>query len=307
MKNKILGKKLLSDNKNLYRSIHSKFLKETIQRVSSAINKNDFKIKKIEKKIAADIGCGKLGLGAINLINLGFRNIQLFDLNKKNVISAKKNILKNFRTSKIKLNITFKSGNLENFKFRNNFFDLVLCQGVLHHIEKDMSCIRNIYNSMKKKGIFLLTVQGKRGLVTNITYDVLARSYHSDKNIKIFFDKIFKKPIILKNHINFLKKNSDKNGKKFLDLFIKMANSDFMQTLEDRVKSKRYYQYTFKEIKFKLKKTGFSKISKIKKLSKIKYKNLRQIFNSLYINKNHNLSKIFFGNDSSHINLRIIK
>ena len=79
-----------------------------------------------------------------------------------------------------------------------------------------------------------------------------------------------------------------------MDLFIKMANSDFMQTLEDRVKSKRYYQYTFKEIKFKLKKTGFSKISKIK-LSKIKYKNLRQIFNSLYINKNHNLSKYFLG------------
>ena len=51
------------------------------------------KLKK-QRKIAADIGCGKLGLGAINLINLGFRNIQLFDLNKKNVISAKKNILK---------------------------------------------------------------------------------------------------------------------------------------------------------------------------------------------------------------------
>ena len=83
MKNKILGKKLLSDNKNLYRSIHSKFLKETIQRVSSAIIlKMILKLKKM-KKIAADIGCGKLGLGAINLINLGFRNIQLFDLNKK--------------------------------------------------------------------------------------------------------------------------------------------------------------------------------------------------------------------------------
>ena len=63
-----------------------------------------------------------------------------------------------------------------------------------------------------------------------------------------------------------------------------MANSDFMQTLEDRVKSKNI-MCTCQKIKFKLKKTGFSKISKIKKLSKIKYKNLRQIFNSLYVKK----------------------
>ena len=69
-------------------------MKDTIQRVSSAINKSDLKIKNVEQKMTADIGCGKLGLGAINLINIGFRNIQLFDLNKKNVISARKNIFK---------------------------------------------------------------------------------------------------------------------------------------------------------------------------------------------------------------------
>lgn len=307
MKNKILGKKLLFDNKNLYRSIHNKFLKETILRVSSALNKNDIKITNLEKKIAADIGCGKLGLGAINLINLGFRNIQLFDLNKKNVNSAKKNIIKTFKKKKIKLNISTKSGNLENFKFENNYFDLVLCQGVLHHIERDVKSLKNIYNSMKKNGVFLLTVQGKGGIVTNITYDVLAKGYHNDRETKLFFDKIFKKPSLLKKYVGFLKKNSDNQGKIFLELFLKMANADFMQTLEDRIKSKRYYQYTFKEIQTKLKKVGFRKISKIKKLSKFKYRNLRQIFNSLYIHKNNNLSKIFFGKDSSHINLRIIK
>ena len=69
----------------------------------------------------------------------------------------------------------------------------------------------------------------------------------------------FSKPNILKNHISFLKKHTDKNGKRFLDLFIKMANSDFMQTLEDRIKSKRYYRYSFIEIKSKLKKIGFTK------------------------------------------------
>ena len=162
-------------------------------------------------------------------------------------------------------------------------------------------------NSMKKNGVFLLTVQGKGGIVTNITYDVLAKGYHNDRETKLFFDKIFKKPSLLKKYVGFLKKNSDNQGKIFLELFLKMANADFMQTLEDRIKSKRYYQYTFKEIQTKLKKVGFRKISKIKKLSKFKYRNLRQIFNSLYIHKNNNLSKIFFGKDSSHINLRIIK
>lgn len=298
---------LIKNNKILYGSIHDKYKKETIKRISTVISKEEIGINNLKDKIAADIGCGRLGLGAINLINLGFNNIFLFDLSKQNVIHAKKNIIKLFKNTNRNLNIQIKYGNLEKFKFKKNFFDFVLCQGVLHHIENDIRCLKNIYKSMKNKAIFILTVQGKGGLITNITYDILATEYHSNLKVKKFFNSIFNNSKKLYYYINFLKKNTDQNGKKFLDLFLKLANEDFLQTLEDRIRSQRYYRYSFLEIKKKLKSVGFQKIQKISKLSKYKYKNLRQIFNSMYLEKNNYLSKVFYGEDSSHINLRIIK
>lgn len=300
------NKKLLKHNKKLYRSIHKKYVKSTIQRVSSAISFEDIKIKKLEKKIAADIGCGALGLGAINLVNLGFRNIYLFDLNKKNTLQAKKNINKHFK-NKIKINILIQDGNLEKDVLPKKKFDLVLCQGVLHHVENDKKSLKNIYNSMKSNGVLILSVQGKGGIVTDFTHNVLSQSYHNDKNTKLFFDKIFKNSSYLTKYVNFLKKNSNADGQLFLNLFLKMADKDFMQTLEDRIKSLKYHQYTIEEIKQKLNSTGFKKIYKIKKISKFRYNNIRQIFNSLYLNKNKFISKIFYGKDSSHINLRVIK
>lgn len=297
---------LIKHNKKVYRDIHLKFKEDTIKRVSSAIKLSDIENTKLKKKIIAiDICCGALGLGAINLIKLGIKDIHLFDSNKKNVLSSKKNIEKKFKDKNIK--ITTQYGNLENFKFKKNYFDILLCQGALHHIEKDTKSLKNIYQSAKKNSIFLLTVQGKGGLITDITYDVLSKNYHKDKKTKLFFDSLFDKNSKLEKYINFLMKNTNKEGSKFLRLVLKLADDDFMQTLEDRIKSKRYYQYTFNEIKGKLTKVGFKKIKKIKKLSPFKYKSLRQIFNSVYMHKNTFLSHILFGKDSSHINIRCYK
>ncbi len=298
-------KNLISHNKKIYRDIHIKYKDDTKRRISSTVQFSDLGIKDFKNKIGIDVCCGALGLGAINLINLGLRNIHLFDLNKKNVLSSKKNILKIFKD--IKLNIEIFSGNLENYKFKKNFYDVILFQGALHHMSKDVSALKSIYKGAKKKCSFLLTVQGKGGLITETTFDVFNKKYFEDKKVKFFFDSIFANKANFKKNINFLKKNSDYNGKKLLDLVIKLADSDFFQTLEDRIKSKRYYQYTYVEIKNKLTKVGFKKIRLVKKLSKYKYKNLRQIFNSVYMNKNTLLSHVLYGKDSSHINIRCTK
>ena len=303
---KIAKATLVNFNKNFYRGLHKKFPEITKKRVSSTISLNDIPIKNLENKIAIDIGCGALGLGALNLIKLGIKSIYLFDLNKKNTLDAKKNILREIGPQK-RIEIKCLSGNLENFKFKNSFFDVALCQGVLHHIEKDQKSLKNIYNSLKKRGVLILTVRGKGGLITDITYNVLAKNYHSDTRVKFFFNSIFKDPKNIKKFIFFLKKNSDLKTKKFLNYFEQLAmNGDFLQTLEDRIKSLKYKQYSYYEIKQKLKKEKFKNIKKTVKFNH-KYKNIRSMFNSFYLNKTHNYSKIFYGNDSSHINLTCIK
>ena len=298
-------KNLINHNKKIYRDIHLKYKNVTKKRISTTVKLSDLGVKNLKNKIGIDVCCGALGLGAINLINLGLREIHLFDLNQKNVLSSKKNILKTFKDKN--LNIEIFSGNLENYKFKKNYYDVILFQGALHHMSKDVNALKSIYKGAKKNCSFLLTVQGKGGLVTETTFDVFNKKYFEDKKVKYFFDSLFANNANFKKYINILKKNSDKNGKKLLDLILKLADSDFFQTLEDRIKSKRYYQYTYEEIKNKLTNVGFKKIKLVKKLSKNKYTNLRQIFNSVYINKNTLLSHVLYGKDSSHINIQCTK
>ena len=281
----IIMKNLIKNNKKIYREIHLKYGNVTKKRVSTSINISDLDNKNLSEKIGLDVCCGALGLGAINLINLGIKNIHLFDLNRKNVISSKKNIMKTFKDKNI--NIELHIGNLENFKFKKNYYDIILFQGALHHMEKDIQALKNVYRGAKKTCSLLLTFQGKGRLVTNTTFDVFNKSYFEDKKARFFFDKLFANKSNFKKSINFLKKNTNKDGSKLLELILKLADSDFFQTLEDRIKSKRYYQYSYEEIENKLLKVGFKKIKLIKKLSKHKYSNLRQIFNSVYMNKNY--------------------
>jgi len=296
---------LIKSNKKIYRNIHLKYKDVTKKRVSSVLSASDLGNIKLSNLIGIDVCCGALGLGAINLINLGIREVHLFDLSHKNVLSSKKNILKNFKNKKIIIK-TF-SGNLEKFLFQKNFYDVILFQGALHHIEKDTLALKNIYKGAKKNCVFILTVQGKGGLITDTVFKVFNKSYFENKKVKLFFDKIFSDKKNLKKYINILKKNTNPDGKMLLDLILKLADSDFLQTLEDRIKSKKYYQYSFKEINQKLLNVGFKQIKKIKKMSKYKYTNLRQIFNSVYIKKNTFLSHVLYGDHSSHINIRCTK
>lgn len=85
-----------------------------------------------------------------------------------------------------------------------------------------------------------------------------------------------------------------------------------MKTFKDKIIKIELYgenleNFKFKKIKSKLLKVGFKKIKLVKNLSKHKYSNLRQIFNSVYMKKNTLLSHVLYEKDSSHINIHCTK
>lgn len=115
-------------------------------------NKIDLKIFKNANLI--DYGCGN-GRYTQVFKNLGCKTIVGFDKSKKNILTAKNN-------NKSK-NIKFIIGDVLRNSLKKNKFDVVYCNGVLHHTENILLGLQNIYRILKPGGfcmIFLVSTGG---------------------------------------------------------------------------------------------------------------------------------------------------
>lgn len=59
--------------------------------------------------------------------------------------------------------VTFVRSDLKKLPFQNNFFDLVFCVGVLHHIDKMEEALNELWRVLKPGGKIVLWVYGKEG------------------------------------------------------------------------------------------------------------------------------------------------
>ena len=81
-------------------------------------------------------------------------------------------------------NIKWFCNNAEQLPFKNNYFDFVLCQGVIHHMDKDLKGFKEIFRVVKKGGYSYISVQGKGGLINDFTMKFLRPRYKKDKVFK---------------------------------------------------------------------------------------------------------------------------
>lgn len=62
------------------------------------------------------------------------------------------------QNKKEKLKIHFKTGDAENLKFKNNYFDVIITKHVLYHLTDIQKGIDEIYRCLKPSGIFIITL-----------------------------------------------------------------------------------------------------------------------------------------------------
>ena len=165
---KIFNQIHLAQNKN----------KSSTDKIKFSLNEKTFNLKKgfFKGKICSDLGCGTTGSGAFNLLNLGAKYCHLLDMHQH----IKKPIQKNLRKFKNKFKITI--GSLEKLPYPDNYFDFILCQGVIHHMDNDHKGYKEIFRVLKKGGLAYVSVQGKGGLMTELTMNFLRPKYQKDKN-----------------------------------------------------------------------------------------------------------------------------
>jgi len=272
----------------LYNKIHLKQLEtHGFNRISNLLNTKNLKLNKnfFKEKICADLGCGSAGVGALNLLKLGAKEVHLMDL-KKNIIKPIKKILKGYE-DRYKICI----GSLEKLPFKKNSFDFILCQNVLHHMDKDTKGFKEIFRVLKKRGKTYIAVQGAGGVIPKILYDVIIPEYKKNPLFKKFINDIMSNKIA--KYDNFYKSNLDKKGLKLYKFLLKYIDDDLRLTLQDRILSPKYYQYDQQKLKLKMHKIGFKDIYRIKK--KIEIKNLRTLLTPFYSHPDHFISKILYG------------
>ena len=275
--------------RNVFHKIHKKQISSKIafKKVKSLLTHDNLKLKKkyFKDAICGDFGCGSAGLGSLNLLNLGAKYVHLVDLDK-HIIKPINNSLKKF-SGKYEINIS----SIEKLNFKKNYFDFILCHGVIHHAENDKNCFKEIKRVLKPGGKCLIMVMGEGGLISDFVVKQIRPQYKKNKSIKKFINKIMFNKIL--DYKKFYLNNVDNQTKKILDSLKRFIDEDFFLTIQDRVMAPKYKTYNEKKLVTNLKKIGFKSIYRIKR--KVSFNNLRRLLSPFYYHYNHEISRALYG------------
>ena len=275
--------------RNVFHKIHKKQISSKIgfKKVSSLLNHKNLKLNKnyFKDAICGDFGCGSTGAGGFNLLNLGAKYVHLVDLGK-HIIKPINNNLKKF-SDKYEINIS----SIENTNFKKNYFDFILCQGVIHHAKNDENCFKEIKRVLKPGGKCLIMVAGEGGLISDFVMKYLRPQYKQNKNIKKFINKIMYNKI--SGYKKFYLNNIDNQTKKIVKFLGRFIDDDLFLTIQDRVLAPKYKTYNEQKLVIYLKKMGFGSIYRIKK--KVSFNNLRRLLSPFYFYYKHEISRALYG------------
>ena len=123
-------------------------------RVTNYLKLNIIKKNFYKNKICGDFGCGNHAGNAKRILMEGAKFVHLVDLSN----NIKPQINKSLKGFEKKYNFT--KGTVEKLKFKDNYFDIVNCSGVIHHTNKYLKSIKEILSFLKKHGTAFIVVPG---------------------------------------------------------------------------------------------------------------------------------------------------
>lgn len=257
--------------------------------------KNDFFVD----KVCLDAGCGSNANATFSMLRMGAKKVYAFDLDKSILESAPR-FLHGFE-GRYSLDI----GNVLNMSYHDNFFDFVLCVGVLHHTADALQGMKELARVTKRGGVLYITIQGKGGLVKEIT-NFLRDKYIKDTQFKELIDNLEESHFLelWEWMVKTMEEQGDTIGKEIPASFIKeLFNRDLALTIKDRLTAPTYDEYTEKDITEWLRNNGFIKIKRLTRYPAIK--NIRRFLCPFYYRYDHKFSRILYGD--GHIQIKATK
>ncbi len=247
-------------------------------------------------KVCGDLGCGSAASGTYNLLQMGARYVHGMDLNDSFIGSA---------TEVLETEPDFhgrwelNKGSLEKLPYPSEYFDFVLCQGVIHHVDNDMKALEEINRTLKQGGMANIMVHGKGGLLTRFVMEILRDEYKSNKRLARFVDDELSVDVI-KKELSWLRSRIDNDGTpeykaciSIVDSLEKLIDDDLILTVRDRLQAPLYKTYAFEQFEKMLKRAGFKCWYRISR--KPSYKNIRKFLSPLYLEYDAPLSRLLYG------------
>jgi len=125
-----------------------------------------------KNKTVLDAGCG-MGRNSFWALEYGAREALAFDLDERSVESARKN-LQEFYTAGVEQHSIY------DINWRERF-DIVMCIGVLHHLENPKSALINLFKALRPGGKLVLWVYSFEGNERLLTWLDPLRRYLTSK------------------------------------------------------------------------------------------------------------------------------
>lgn len=190
--------------KELYETAWTSYSERTYDHSLELIHKrlmaNGMDVDFFKGKKCLDGGCGT-GRFAIAMAQLGAIESIGIDIGARSLDFANK------QRDRLGLhNISFKEMSVDNLKFDDNYFDVVISNGVLHHIENTDKGLGEHLRVLRKGGLFWLYLYGKGGIfwemydvfkdaLKNIAYTTatkILRQFHLRENkFYLFSDNVY--------------------------------------------------------------------------------------------------------------------
>ncbi len=270
---------------------------EIFNRLTSLLSCDYLEVKKdfFKNKVCLDAGCGSNANATFSMLKMGAKKVYAFDLDKTILKSVPK-FLHGFEGR-----YDLGTGNVLNMDYPDNFFDFVLCVGVLHHTANAMQGLKELARVTKKNGVLHITIQGKGGLVKEIT-DFLRDKYTKDAQFKKIIDGLEEKHFLRlwEWMSKIMEEQGDLIAGKISPAIIKeLFNKDLVLTIKDRITAPTYDRYTEKEIKGWLEDNGFIKIKRLTRYPDIK--NIRRFLCPFYYEFDNEFSRMLYGDGQIQI------
>jgi len=131
---------------NIWNNFDKEMVDEAVQLLSTRLKRNKVSLNLIKNKIVLDDGCGS-GRYSIALKKLGAKRVIGLDKGKGKKLKYK--------------GIEYVNASVLKLPFKDNTFDFVFCNGVLHHTNNTKQGIREIHRVLKPNSYMWLYLAAK--------------------------------------------------------------------------------------------------------------------------------------------------
>lgn len=287
---------------DVFQNIHEIALKDStfVERATRRYSVEEFGFS-LEGMDCCVFGCGAGGTEIRNLLDLGARRVWAIDL-IPDYVPTTEAALKNYK-GRFTLDVgslATHPGKPWSLPYREEQFDFITCNGVLHHIEGDQAeALNRMARTVKPGGRAYFEVKGKGGIWDEIVNGVLRDNYAKQPMFRQAIDNLSVDSI--RSFLAWARDNmkddateQHKQAVLLLDTLAGLIDVDFVQCVLDRLQAPIYEGYTEAQFSELLKAAGFASWQRIRRYPPM-YKNVRKIAAPFYANDTHPFSRILYG------------